>query len=528
MIGTVIQADLEEIIQSKNWDELRAALSEFEPPDIAEIIIDLPPEDEGVIFRVLPRDRAAQVFSYLPLEHQEGLLRSLSNEQMRGILDQMTPDDRTRLLEELPAEVTRKLIESLSPEELKAARELLGYPPETAGRYMTPEYVALDRDLTAEQALQQIRHTGRGKETLNVLYVLDKDGTLMHDLRLGTLVMADPQAKVGDIKDRNLVSIPAAAKRGEILEVFEKYDRAAMPVTDAQGHMLGIITADDVLDVAEQEATEDMQKMGGSEALDAPYLTVGFWDMVRKRGGWLAVLFLGEMLTATAMGYFESEIEKAAVVALFVPLIISSGGNSGSQGTSLIIRSLALKEIQLRDWWRVFLRELRTGLALGLFLGVIGFCRIGTWQYLSTVPAVGAFFQSHGESLPKDAAPGTIMFSQDKPPLTEPLTLPAGTILSKGTVVPPNANLPASLAEPPHESTAYGRHWLLVGLTVLCALIGVVTWGSLAGSMLPFILRRLGFDPATSSAPFVATLVDVTGLIIYFTVAMLILRGTLL
>jgi magnesium transporter len=234
------------------------------------------------------------------------------------------------------------------------------------------------------------------------------------------------------------------------------------------------------------------------------------------------------MLTATAMGYFESEIEKAAVVALFVPLIISSGGNSGSQGTSLIIRSLALKEIELGDWWRVFLRELRTGLALGLFLGVIGFCRIGTWQYLSTVPAVGTFFQSHGQTLPAEAPPGSVMFSSDKPALAEPLTLPAGTVLAKGTVVPPTATLPAALQEPPHEPTAYGRHWFLVGLTVLCSLVGVVTWGSLSGSMLPFILRRLGFDPATSSAPFVATLVDVTGLIIYFTVAMLILRGTLL
>lgn len=460
MIGTVIQADLEEIIQSKNWDELRAALSEFEPPDIAEIIIDLPSEDEGVIFRVLPRDRAAAVFSYLPLEHQESLLRSLSNEQMRGILDQMTPDDRTRLLEELPAEVTRKLLESLSPEELKAARELLGYPPETAGRYMTPEYVALDRDLTTEQAIQQIRRTGRGKETLNVLYVLDKDGTLMHDLRLGTLVMADPQAKVGEIKDRNLVSIPASAGRADVIEVFEKYDRAAMPVTDAQGHMLGIITADDVLDVAEQEATEDIQKMGGSEALDAPYFAVGFMDMVRKRGGWLAILFVGEMLTATAMGYFQGEISKAVVLALFVPLIISSGGNSGSQATSLIIRAMALREVGLRDWWRVFARELPTGLALGGILGAIGVIRILSWEVLGW------------------------------------------------------AN--------------YGAHAPLIAVTVGCSLIGVVLFGTLAGSLLPFALRRVGFDPASASAPFVATLVDVSGLVIYFTVASIILHGTLL
>jgi len=248
---------------------------------------------------------------------------------------------------------------------------------------------------------------------------------------------------------------------------------------------------------------------------------------VKKRGGWLAALFLGEMLTATAMGYFEGEIEKAAVVALFVPLIISSGGNSGSQGTSLIIRSLALKEIRLRDWWRVFGREIRTGLALGLFLGIIGFCRISAWQAMSHVPHVGHFFSTQAGRLPEDALPGSTRLSQSVT-LDSPVTFPSGTIIAKETAIPPHANVPANLAGVPEETTAYGRYWMLIGLTVFTALIGVIAWGTLAGSMLPFILRRLGFDPATSSAPFVATLVDVTGLIIYFTVASLILRGSLL
>ena len=257
-----------------------------------------------------------------------------------------------------------------------------------------------------------------------------------------------------------MVKLLASDDREEVLKAFERYDRLALPVTDADGHMLGIITVDDILDVAEQEATEDMQKLGGMEALEAPYLNVGVWSMIRKRAGWLSALFLGEMLTATAMTYFEGEIARAVVLALFVPLIISSGGNSGSQATSLIIRALALRELRLRDWFRVFRREIISGMSLGALLGAIGFIRIVLWEKV--------------------------------------------------------------------HFTDYGPHYLLVGFTVWIALLGVVTFGTLAGSMLPFILRRLGFDPATSSAPFVATLVDVTGLCIYFTVALLILKGTLL
>jgi magnesium transporter len=461
MIGNVLQADLEEIIKRKNWDELREALSELPPVDIAEVLIDLPVEDEGVIFRVLPRKMAALVFSYLPLDRQEELLHCFSNEQVRSILDQMTPDDRTRLLEETPAEVTRRLLETLSPDELKSARQLLGYPEGSAGRYMTPEYVALSPDLTASQALEQIRKTGRGKETLNVVYIVDKDGKLVEDLRLGSLVLAPPDMKVVDIEDRSLVALTATATKSEVLAAFERYDRVALPVTDALGHMLGIITVDDVLDVAEEKATEEMQKMGGMEALDAPYMEVGFWPMIRKRGGWLSILFIGQMLTATAMGFFGKTLELAGVVMmLFVPLIISSGGNSGSQATSLMIRSLALKELNLEDWWLVLRKELLTGLTLGTFLGLLGFVRIIVWHHLGW-----GDFRGH-----------------------------------------------------PYQ----------LGTTVWISVIGVVMFGSVVGSMLPFILRRFGLDPAASSAPFVATLVDVTGLVIYFTVAVILLSDTLL
>lgn len=541
MIGNIIQTELEELIHAKKWDELREALAGLDVADIAEIIVDLPPEDEGFIFRVLPRERAALAFSYLPLEQQEELIVSLSSETSASILDSMSPDDRARLLEEMPAEVTRRLLEKLSPEELKATRRILNYPEQTAGRYMTPEYVALRHDMTAAQALEQVRTTGVGKETLNILYVIE-GGKLISEIRLGTLVMAQPDTLIRDIKDRLVVSVQAISDRKQLIETFEKYDRAALPVTDDQGNMLGIITSDDVLDVAEEIATEEIQKMGGTEALEAPYLSVSFWHMVRKRGGWLAILFFGEMLTATAMGYFQDEIEKAAVVALFVPLIISSGGNSGSQGTSLIIRSLAIKEIKLSDWYRVFGRELRTGLALGLLLGLIGFLRIAAWQGLSHAPVIGSFFEPHSATATQVIAPGTKALGADIK-LQEPLVIPE-MALAPGAVLQKNQLLPASLqidqkdelGQPARfvtqadrqDHSAYGTHWMRIGFTVFGALIGVVAWGNLAGSMLPFLLRRLGFDPATSSAPFVATLVDVTGLIIYFMVAKILLTGTVM
>lgn len=460
MIGHLMRPELEELIQGQQWDVLRDALSHFHPSDIAEILVDVPVESDVPIFRVLPRKLAGQVFSYLPPHHQEALVRSVSNEQMRALLTQMTPDDQARVLEELPPEVTRRILETLSPDELQAARDLLGYAPHSAGRFMTPQYVAIRGNMTAREAIDHVRKTGRGKETINILYVVDDVGHLVEDIRLGTLVMADPEAKISQIHEGSTVALLATTDREVALRMFEKYDRIALPVIDTERHLLGIITIDDILDVAQKEATEDIQKIGGSEALDAPYLDVSFRHMIRKRGVWLSVLFLGEMLTATAMGIFENEIEKAVVLALFVPLIISSGGNSGSQAATIIVRSLALGELQLRDWLRVAFRELRTSLTLGAWLGLIGFIRIVVWHALGWVD--------------------------------------------------------------------YTAHYLLVGATIFATLIGVVCFGSLTGSMLPFLLRRLGFDPATSSAPFVATLVDVTGLVIYFTVAYAILRGTLL
>jgi magnesium transporter len=459
MLGNLLGPDIQALIHSKDWRTLRESFAELDSPDVAEMLEEFPVQDSAIVFRILPRDRAAEIFEYLPLEQQTKLVQSLADEQLVNLLNEMAPDDRTRLLEELPPEVTKRALGSLSPGELKIARQLLGYPEETAGRYMTPEYIAVRPAMTAAEALGYVRKHGKDRETLNVVYVTDDKGKLLDDLKLSTLVLADPEAKCQDLNDGQLLSLPATADREEVVAAFEKYDRVALPVTDTRGVLLGIITVDDVLDVAEAEATEDIQKLGGMQALEGSYLGAGFFDMVRKRGGWLTVLLLGEMLTTTAMGYFEHELSRALVLSLFIPLIISSGGNSGSQATSLIIRSLAVRELELSDWWRVFRREVASGLALGGILGVVGLIRVILW---------------------------------------------------------------------PWRATQYGPHFIKIGFTVAFSLVGVVLFGTLTGAMLPFLLRRLNLDPATASAPFVATLVDVSGLIIYFTVASILLRGTLL
>lgn len=460
MIGHLVQADLEDLIQRKQWDELRAVLMALPEQDLAEILIDLPEHDEGVIFRMLPRDRAGQVFSYLPLERQEELITSLSNEQTRDILNAMTPDDRVQLLDELPGEVTRRLMESLDQRQLKETRQLLGYPPDTAGHFMTPEFVSLRPDLSVEQAIAHLRRVPKTTETLNVLYVVDAGGRLMHDIRLATLVRAAPDAVLGEIADRNLVSIPVRTDREEVVRAFEKYDRVALPVVDDRGAMLGIITVDDVLDVARREATEDIHKIGGVEALDTPYVNTPFVTLLRKRGLWLSALFLGEMITASVMAHYQVEIETVVYLALFLPLIIASGGNSGSQASTLVVRAMALSEVRVRDWWRVAQREVGTGVVLGCWLGAIGFVRVVLWQWFG-------FYD-------------------------------------------------------------YGEHYMLLALVIWVSLVGVVAFGTIAGGMLPLLLRSMRLDPATSSAPFVATLVDVTGVVIYFTVAALILKGTML
>ena len=377
----------------------------------------------------------------------------------------MAPDDRTALLEELPSAAARQLIRLLTPEERRVATALLGYPEDSVGRLMTPDFIAVHEDWTVQQVLDYVREHGRDSETLNFVYVVDDRGKLIDDVRMREFLLRPLTAKVSEIRDQNFVALNVTDSQQDALNVFRKYDRAALPVVDSNGVVVGIVTADDMLDVAEEEATEDIQKFGGMEALDEPYMRIPLWRMVRKRAGWLIILFLGEMLTATAMASYQEELAKALVLALFLPLIVSSGGNSGSQASTLMIRAMALGEVNLRDWWRVMSREVQAGLSLGLILGAIGVVRVALWaiigeQYLHRQP--------------------------------------------------------------------YGPHWPLVALTVGISLVGVVIWGTLSGSMLPFLLRRIGADPATSSAPFVATLVDVTGLVIYFSIALVIMRGVML
>ena len=453
--------ELKEAVHKHDLAAVRSRLDDLSPAEIANLISDAPEmEEQAVMFRCLPRKLATRTFEYLPHNEQGDLLKSLANEEVAEILNQMADDDRTKLLEELPSAATKQLLELLTDDERQKALHLLGYPVRSVGRLMTPHYIAAHPSWTVRHVLDYVREHGRDSETLTMIYVIDNEGTLIDDIRMRSFLLAPLDDTVADLMDNKFTALKAGDAQEDAVNIFRQADLPALPVTDSEGVLIGIVTNDDILDVAERLATEDQQKFGGLEALDLPYVKTSILQMIKKRATWLIVLFLGEMMTATAMGYFDKEIEKAVVLALFVPLIISSGGNSGSQAATLIIRAMALKEITLKDWWYVMRRELISGLSLGAILGTIGFIRIAVWQELGLYD--------------------------------------------------------------------YTKNWVLVGFTIFLSLIGIVMWGTISGSMIPFVLRRLGLDPATSSAPFVATLVDVTGLVIYFSIAAVILRGTLL
>lgn len=459
MLSMLISPEIKELIQNRQFLDLKEILIDWTPTDIADLILTLNEDEKVLLFRLLPKELAADVFEYLDYDTQIDMIRSMSHEKISELLNEMSPDDRTALFEEMPPNVVKQMLNYLSSEERKIAQQLLGYPENSVGRLMTPDYIAIKEHWTVQETLDYIRKYGQDKETLNILFVIDDRGRLVDDIVIREFLLSPLDTKVSELMDGNFISLKVNDDQEIAIEIFKKYDRTAIPVTDSSGVLVGIVTVDDVLDIAEEETTEDIHKIAAVQVLEEPYPHTSIFQMIKKRAGWLSILFLSEMFTATAMGYFENEISQAVVLALFVPLIISSGGNSGSQASTLIIRSLALNEVSLKDWFYVFRREILTGLILGIILAFIGFLRISVWQLVGST---------------------------------------------------------------------YGEYWLLIGITVACALIGVVCWGSLMGSMLPFILKKLGFDPATSSAPFVATLVDVTGIIIYFTVAHLILRGTLL
>ena len=452
--------ELVELIHRRDFNGLREILCAFPAPDIAEIFVDLKPDDEAVLLRLLPRRLAAEVFEYLPLDDQEKMLHALGSEQVAQILNDIAPDDRTALLEELPAAATQKLLSLLDPDERKIATELLGYPKKSVGRRMRPEYVAIQQNWTVAEVFAHLRREERKREVMNQLYVTDSKGRLVDFVPLRNVVVAAPQTSVLELLQNQQIFLRATDDQETAVITFKKYDVTILPVVDSQDVLLGVITVDDVMDVAEREATEDIQKLGGVQALDAPYLNTGIFQMVKKRAPWLAVLFVGEMFTSVAMQNYGGEIQQVVVLAFFVPLILSSGGNSGSQATSLIIRAMAVRDVLLSDWWRVFRRELASGFLLGCILACVGMARVFLWQFLHL------------------AGPG-----------------------------------------------GYGPHYQLLALTIGISVVCVVLWGSLAGAMLPMFLRFIKLDPAVCSAPFVATLVDVTGIVIFFNVAALILHG---
>ncbi len=459
MIIQILLPEIKELFDKRDFATIKEVLMDWNPADVADFISLLGNKDRVLIFRILPKEYATDVFEYLHTDLQYDLIKSMGDSEIAVILNEMDPDDRTSLFEEIPAQVAKQLIMNLSNDERTIAQKLLGYPENSVVRLMTPKYISVRGQWTINEVFKFIRENGKNSETLEMIYVIDERGKLLDDIKIIDILLAQPDAIIKDLMDENFITLNVNDDQETALHVFKKYDRNTIPVTDSSGILIGIVTSDDILDVAEEEATEDIQKGAAVRTLEEPYHSTSLFDMVKKRVSWLSILFLSEMLTTTAMQFFESELSKAVILAVFIPLIISSGGNSGSQASSLVIRALALREISIKDWFKVFKKEIITGLLLGIILGLIGFIRVSAAQLISS---------------------------------------------------------------------SFGIHWLLIAATIAVSIVGVVAWGTLMGSMLPLIIKKLGFDPATSSAPFVATLVDVTGLIIYFSVAMLVLRGSLL
>jgi magnesium transporter len=448
---------IELLLETKDNDQLREYLDSLNISDVEELIGELP-EHATLFIETISVNRAVNVFRILEFPAQERLLKKLSGKRLADIITGLPPDDRTALFSELHGNTVQKLILHLSAADRKEALQLLGYEEGSVGRLMTPDYIAVKKSWTVKKVLAHIREFGKNSETIDVVYVLGEKGVLLDDIRIREILLADPETKISDLMDGRLIALKANDPQEEAINVFRMNNRVALPVTDDTDTLLGIVTVDDILWIANEEYTEDIQKIGGTEALDEPYLDINLFKLVKKRVGWLIILFLSEMLTSTAMQYFNDEIAVVIQLTFFIPLIMSSGGNSGSQASTLIIQAMALGEVTIADWWRVMRREILSGLMLGAILGTIGFLRIALWSFFSTI---------------------------------------------------------------------YGPYWLLIAFTVGFSLIGIVLWGSLAGSMLPLLMKRLKLDPATSSAPFVATLVDVTGLIIYFSMALVVMHSVL-
>jgi magnesium transporter len=460
-VGALLAPDILALLE-ESPSLIPAETEELHPADLADVAEAMPVEMIPLFLAALPQDRAAEVLEYLDEELRAEVLEAMSPETAAALVSAMTPDERADVLEELDEEHAEEIVDEMPEQKRRETQALRLFDPDTAGGLMTTEFVSESASTTVEEALRKVRVIARSgkREAIYAIYTTDTEGRLAGVLSLRELLAAPEGARLSDVAWTEVQSVKPNADREEVARVISNYDLVVVPVVSESNHVMGVITVDDVIDAIQEEQTEDVQKFGGMEALDEPYMQIGFGNMLKKRAGWLSVLLISEMFTASAMQYYDGELKKVAPLVLFVPLVMSAGGNSGSQATSLITRAMALREVSLRDWWRVALRELPTGLTLGAFLGIIGILRITLWQRL------GLF--------------------------------------------------------------DYNPHWQLIAGTVGLSLVGIVTFGSLAGSMLPFVLRRVGFDPASASAPLVATLVDVGGLVIYFTVALLILGGTLL
>lgn len=454
-----LQQQFEEIVATENKLAIQEFLNDQHISDVAGLVYEYPDYETQIIAH-LSIHRAASVFKILDINEQKRIIKHLPAFKSAELLNELPPDDRVAFLEELPNSTVRDLLKTLDPKERKITLELLGYPENSVGRLMTPDYVYVYEHNSVKEVLETIRRFGKNTETIDVIYVINTKGELLDDIRIKDIILASPEAKVSELMDDRFISLHVNDDQELANEAFKMNNRVALPVTDNSNILLGIITIDDVLWVANEEFTEDIQKIGGTEALNEPYIDISIFKLVKKRAGWLVLLFFGELLTASAMQYFQNEIEAATVLTLFIPLIVSSGGNSGSQACTLIIQAMALGELTIADWWRVMKRELISGFLLGIILGSLGFLRILLWQNLHIFD--------------------------------------------------------------------YGIYWKPVAATIFFSLTGIVLWGSMMGSMLPIMLKKCKLDPAASSAPFVATLVDVTGIVIYFSFAYFFLKGLLL
>ncbi len=450
----LLAPDIAQMLRDGQYRDVRDALRLLPPADSAELIDELEDTLSALAFRVLPRDEAAEVFAEFPPERQEELINRLGDERAARVIEEMEPDDRARLLDELPSAVSQGIMQRLTEQTRKITQTILNYPPESVGRLMTPDYVRIRPSWTVAKTLEHVRRWGHDAETIHWIFVINDVGQLIDDFRIRQILLADPEQTIESLMDHEFVALQATDDREEAVRMMARYDRTALPVVDSRGVLVGIVTFDDVADVAQEEFTEDIYKLAGVEAFDEPYTSVGLGTMIRKRGRWLALLFAMQVGTIGIISFFEDQLAKAVVLTLFIPLVISCGGNTGSQAATILVRALSLEQVSTGEWWAVARRELLTGFGLGVVLGILGFVTV------SIANAIGFV----------------------------------------------------------HTDNA-----MRIGLAVGISVMVIVTWATMVGSMLPIILRSVGVDPATSSTPLVATLMDVSGLTIYFLVAIAVL-----